>query len=107
VKHKIVLQKSDEGYYVSCPGLPGCWSQGETDQEVISLYYADPDGNQIEFQVDNGCPDYATALQTQNFYSATFMSPCRHCGARSPVCCLGVSAKTAIVRKTNRIGGYQ
>jgi len=31
-----VLQHSDEGYSVSCPGLPGCWSQGQTEEEAIS-----------------------------------------------------------------------
>ena len=35
MKYKIVLQKSDEGYSVSCPGLPGCWSQGATEEEAI------------------------------------------------------------------------
>ncbi len=35
MKYKIVLQKSEEGYSVSCPGLPGCWSQGRTEQEAI------------------------------------------------------------------------
>lgn len=35
MKYKIVLQKTDEGYSVSCPGLPGCWSQGATEAEAI------------------------------------------------------------------------
>ncbi len=35
MKYKIELKKSEEGYSVSCPGLPGCWSQGETDEEAI------------------------------------------------------------------------
>ncbi len=35
MKYKVVLQESDEGYSVSCPGLPGCWSQGKTEQEAI------------------------------------------------------------------------
>ena len=35
MKYKIVLNKSDEGYSVSCPGLPGCWSQGKTEMEAI------------------------------------------------------------------------
>ena len=35
MKYKIVLQKTDEGYSVSCPGLPGCWSQGETELEAL------------------------------------------------------------------------
>ncbi len=35
MNYKVVLQKSEEGYSVSCPGLPGCWSQGETEQEAL------------------------------------------------------------------------
>ncbi len=35
MKYKIVLNHSDEGYSVSVPGLPGCWSQGATEEEVI------------------------------------------------------------------------
>jgi predicted RNase H-like HicB family nuclease len=35
MKYKIALRKSEEGYSVSCPGLPGCWSQGETEEEAI------------------------------------------------------------------------
>ena len=35
MKYKILLQKTDEGYSVSCPGLPGCWSQGKTEDDAI------------------------------------------------------------------------
>ena len=35
MKYKVVLKKSKEGYSVSCPGLPGCWSQGKTEQEAL------------------------------------------------------------------------
>ncbi len=35
MKYRIALHKSDEGYAVSVPGLPGCWSQGATEQEAI------------------------------------------------------------------------
>ena len=35
MRYKIVLQKSEEGYSVSCPGLPGCWSQGVTEAEAL------------------------------------------------------------------------
>ena len=35
MNYKVRLQKSEEGYSVSCPGLPGCWSQGETEEEAI------------------------------------------------------------------------
>ncbi|MGE3151855.1 MAG: type II toxin-antitoxin system HicB family antitoxin [Nitrospiraceae bacterium] len=35
MKYRIALHKSEEGYAVSVPGLPGCWSQGATEQEAI------------------------------------------------------------------------
>ena len=35
MKYKVVLKRTDEGYSVSCPGLPGCWSQGVTEAESI------------------------------------------------------------------------
>lgn len=36
MKYKVVLKKSDEGFAVSCPGLPGCWSQGATEGEALA-----------------------------------------------------------------------
>ncbi len=35
MKYKVVLRESEEGFSVSCPGLPGCWSQGKTEQEAL------------------------------------------------------------------------
>lgn len=35
MKYKIRLEKTEEGYAVWRPGLPGCWSQGETEQEAL------------------------------------------------------------------------
>jgi predicted RNase H-like HicB family nuclease len=35
MKYRIALHKSQEGYSVSVPGLPGCWSQGSTEQEAL------------------------------------------------------------------------
>ena len=35
MKYKIALKKTDEGYRVSVPGLPGCWSQGATEAEAF------------------------------------------------------------------------
>jgi predicted RNase H-like HicB family nuclease len=32
---KVVVQESEEGFSVSCPGLPGCWSQGATETEAL------------------------------------------------------------------------
>src|SRR5688500_13435933 len=36
MKYKVALRRSVEGYSVSVPGLPGCWSQGATEDEAIS-----------------------------------------------------------------------
>lgn len=33
--YKVALKKADEGYSVSCPALPGCWSQGKNEQEAL------------------------------------------------------------------------
>jgi predicted RNase H-like HicB family nuclease len=35
MNYKVRLQESEEGYSVSCPGLPGCWSQGATEEEAL------------------------------------------------------------------------
>ena len=35
MKYKIALRESDEGFSVSVPGLPGCWSQGSSEQEAL------------------------------------------------------------------------
>ena len=35
MRYKVVLRQTEEGYSVSCPGLPGCWSQGKTEQEAL------------------------------------------------------------------------
>ena len=35
-KFKVVLERCDEGgFVVSCPALPGCHSQGETEKEAL------------------------------------------------------------------------
>ena len=36
MKYKVVLRESEEGFSVSCPGLPGCWSQGKTEEEALA-----------------------------------------------------------------------
>lgn len=36
MRYRIALQRSEEGYSVSVPGLPGCWSQGATEEEALS-----------------------------------------------------------------------
>ncbi len=36
MRYKIALQHSEEGFSVSVPGLPGCWSQGDTEAEALA-----------------------------------------------------------------------
>lgn len=35
MRYKINIKRTEEGYAVWVPGLPGCWSQGETEEEAI------------------------------------------------------------------------
>jgi predicted RNase H-like HicB family nuclease len=35
MRYRVVLYESEEGFAVSCPGLPGCWSQGATEAEAL------------------------------------------------------------------------
>ena len=35
MKYRIALHKSEEGFSVLVPGLPGCWSQGSTEREAL------------------------------------------------------------------------
>ncbi|MBF0555101.1 MAG: type II toxin-antitoxin system HicB family antitoxin [Nitrospirae bacterium] len=35
MRYKVNLQKTEEGYSICVPGLPGCWSQGKTEAEAL------------------------------------------------------------------------
>jgi predicted RNase H-like HicB family nuclease len=35
VRYKVALLETEDGFSVSVPGLPGCWSQGATEQEAL------------------------------------------------------------------------
>ena len=35
MRYRVVFKESEEGYSISCPGLPGCWSQGKTEAEAL------------------------------------------------------------------------
>ena len=35
-KYKIALYRIDEGFSVSVPALPGCWSEGDTEEEALA-----------------------------------------------------------------------
>jgi len=33
--YKVALQRSGEGITVSVPALPGCWSEGDSEEEAL------------------------------------------------------------------------
>ena len=35
MQYQVLIDKNEEGYAVWCPGLPGCWSQGDTEEEAL------------------------------------------------------------------------
>ena len=35
MKYQVNIKKTEEGYAVWVPGLPGCWSQGSTEEEAL------------------------------------------------------------------------
>ena len=35
MKYQVALYKSEEGISVSVPALPGCWSEGKTEEEAL------------------------------------------------------------------------
>ncbi len=36
MKYKIAMLRTEEGFSVWVPGLPGCWSQGITEDEAMT-----------------------------------------------------------------------
>jgi len=37
MRSKVLLHRTDEGISVSVPGLPGCWSEGDTEEEALEM----------------------------------------------------------------------
>jgi predicted RNase H-like HicB family nuclease len=35
MRYSVTVTKTAEGYSVWVPGLPGCWSQGSTQEEAL------------------------------------------------------------------------
>lgn len=35
IKLPIIVEKDDDGYYAFCPDIQGCYTQGDTYEEVI------------------------------------------------------------------------
>ena len=36
MKYKVALHRDEEGISVSVPALPGCWSEGNTEEEALA-----------------------------------------------------------------------
>jgi predicted RNase H-like HicB family nuclease len=50
--YKVVLHRTDDGISVSVPGLPGCWSEGDTEEEALA-------------NIQDAIQDYVAALEEQ------------------------------------------
>ena len=35
MRYRVILERSEEGVAAYVPGLPGCWSQGESEAEAL------------------------------------------------------------------------
>jgi predicted RNase H-like HicB family nuclease len=36
MRYKVTLHRDEDGVAASVPGLPGCWSQGATEEEALA-----------------------------------------------------------------------
>lgn len=52
MQYKVVLHHTEEGISVSVPGLPGCWSEGDTEEEALA-------------NIRDAIEDYLAALDEQ------------------------------------------
>lgn len=35
MRYQVNIKQTEDGYAVWCPDLPGCWSQGETEDNAL------------------------------------------------------------------------
>jgi predicted RNase H-like HicB family nuclease len=52
MRYQVVFHRTDEGISVCVPALPGCWSEGDTEEEALS-------------NIRDAIDDYLAALQDQ------------------------------------------
>ena len=78
LKYKVLLYESEEGFDVSCPALPGCWSRGGTEaeateniQDAIQEYLA-AGTKYLESKTDNSKGTSVTYTLTGKGWSKCF-----------------------------------
>jgi predicted RNase H-like HicB family nuclease len=52
MQYNVILHHTEEGISVSVPGLPGCWSEGNTEEEALA-------------NIRDAIEDYLVALDEQ------------------------------------------
>ncbi len=52
MRYQVVFHRTDEGISVSVPALPGCWSEGDTEEEALA-------------NIRDAIDDYLAALRDQ------------------------------------------
>lgn len=35
VRYQVIIYRSEEGISIGVPALPGCWSEGDTEEEAL------------------------------------------------------------------------
>jgi predicted RNase H-like HicB family nuclease len=35
MRYQVNLNKTEKGYTIWCPALPGCWTMGDTEEEAL------------------------------------------------------------------------
>jgi predicted RNase H-like HicB family nuclease len=82
MKYKVVLKKSKEGFSVSCPSLPGCWSQGKTGKEAVeNIQAAIREYLEALDKITKrtACGKWKSRSEPcPNFPASTIFAPCEH-----------------------------
>lgn len=87
MKYRIALHTSDEGYSVSVPGLPGCWSQGDTEAEALDnikdaireyLAVVNEDLKDADIREVEGGQGIAARLLVTSWYLRPYHAPSSH-----------------------------
>ena len=64
MKYRVALQESEEGFSVWVPGLPGCVSQGATEEEALANI-ADAVREYLEVAVENAAGGFGGTPRKQ------------------------------------------